>query len=343
MPVPLARAGHHQVAGSDAPDLLTLGLDLSLAAHDVQDLAAVVRVPVGASSGLKADHQDPDRLGVLVDQFLRHRAGEIVTAASRFGGGVVVIGDLHGHSLADFTLAGDRPYHQVVDTYPAGGPVRPGPDTGGPLRIPLAITAVALLAAYAVETLLATHARYFSWDPGVERSVQALPWGGIGGLFVAFDRFEGLYQVGFAVLLILFILVVNRGATLLVVAGALSASVYYLTQASVHRPRPDPHLVHVTRHTSDYSYPSGHVVFFLWVAVLVTVALRHSSVPRAVRVMISAVLVGAFALATIGRMYLGEHWPSDVLAGLLLGSGWSLGILSVRRLTASSLGGQGGE
>lgn len=204
------------------------------------------------------------------------------------------------------------------------------------MRVPVALLGLLLLAAYGLETAIATRSRFFSWDPAVERSVQALPWGGISGLFKGFDRFEGLYQVGFAILLILFIFLVNRGATLMIVAGALSASAYYVTQALVHRPRPDPNLVHVTRHTSDFSYPSGHVVFFLWVAVLVSVGMRQSRVPPVLRVVISVVLGLAFLIATIGRLYLGEHWPSDVIAGLLLGSGWTAGVLSVKRLTRTT-------
>ena len=213
---------------------------------------------------------------------------------------------------------------------------RSAPAAAGPVRVPIVLAGALLLAAYALETFLATRAPYFSWDVGAERWVQAVPAGGISTLFNGFDRFEGLYQVGFAVLMILFIFLVNRGATLMIVAGALSASVYYVTQALVHRPRPDQHLVHVTRHTSDFSYPSGHVVFFLWVAVLVSVAMRQSLVPRTLRLVISTVLVLAFVIAAIGRLYLGEHWPSDVLAGLLLGSGWTAVILSVRPLTAAT-------
>jgi undecaprenyl-diphosphatase len=39
----------------------------------------------------------------------------------------------------------------------------------------------------------------------------------------------------------------------------------------------------------------------------------------------------------IGRIYMGEHWPSDVLAGLALGLGWTALALSVRRLSDPAL------
>jgi membrane-associated phospholipid phosphatase len=39
------------------------------------------------------------------------------------------------------------------------------------------------------------------------------------------------------------------------------------------------------------------------------------------------------AVVIVGRVYTGEHWPSDVLAGLLLGAGWTLLGLSIRPLS----------
>jgi undecaprenyl-diphosphatase len=77
-------------------------------------------------------------------------------------------------------------------------------------------------------------------------------------------------------------------------------------------PRPDllPHLDIV--HT--YSFPSGHavgnMVFFGALAMLA--ARRHASVAAAL----------AIALIGVSRVWLGVHWPSDVLAGWIEGLGW---------------------
>lgn len=73
-----------------------------------------------------------------------------------------------------------------------------------------------------------------------------------------------------------------------------------------------------------FSYPSGHAgsatVAYL---VLVALAWPHRRLRRAVLAGALIVILGA----GFGRFYLGVHWPTDVLAGYLLGGMWvSLGI-----------------
>lgn len=87
------------------------------------------------------------------------------------------------------------------------------------------------------------------------------------------------------------------------------------------RPRPEivPRLVEVT----GFSYPSGHsfgaTSFYL---LLMFLAFRSYPARRA-RILF-AVLAGIFiGLVCLSRVYLGVHYPSDVLSGILLGSAWS--------------------
>lgn len=194
---------------------------------------------------------------------------------------------------------------------------------------------VLLLLAYSVETALVFGRPYFGWDVPAEHAVQSIGWGSLVDAMRIFDRFEGFWQVGLALLAIAAVFAINRRATWLVLAGALSSAVYYLSQLETHRPRPDAHLVHVLRHTTQGSYPSGHAVFFTWLAILLPLAIRP--VWRGWWVLAG---LGALSLvvASVGRMVVGEHWPSDVLGGLLLGLGWSLFALGVRALSEPVLG-----
>lgn len=85
----------------------------------------------------------------------------------------------------------------------------------------------------------------------------------------------------------------------------------------VDRPRPDFFLVSSGPHLS--SFPSGHTLFatiFFGIAILfVGEWVRHPSVKRGLQ----AGLVLLIMAMGASRVYLGFHWPSDVLGGYLFG------------------------
>jgi len=121
------------------------------------------------------------------------------------------------------------------------------------------------------------------------------------------------------------------------VVGALSGAIYTLTAMVIQRPRPSADLVHVIRHTGSSSYPSGHVAFFSWFLVLLIVCLAVGRLPKA---LVAATWIAAAVVllaVSIGRVYLGEHWPSDIVGGLALGLGWTALALSVRLLSNPGL------
>lgn len=113
----------------------------------------------------------------------------------------------------------------------------------------------------------------------------------------------------------------RRNDSLLVIgatAGVLALGVGL--KAIVERPRPAlaDHVVFV----HSWSYPSGHSLNSMAVLGLLTVlAVRER--PGALRRTALAAL-GAFLVVAVGfsRVYLGVHWPSDVLAGWLIGVLW---------------------
>jgi undecaprenyl-diphosphatase len=113
-----------------------------------------------------------------------------------------------------------------------------------------------------------------------------------------------------------------RSAVLILVAiagGTLSSTVLKLT---FNRPRPDvvAHLVHV----SSTSFPSGHSLIAAVIYPTLGALLASLSVNR--RTKLYYLLSAVFIMLLVGasRMYLGVHYPSDVLAGLSLGLAWSL-------------------
>ncbi len=203
----------------------------------------------------------------------------------------------------------------------------------GLVRLPLLAVALVAFAGFALDAFVVLGHPAFGWDVGIERAVQQVGWGPLAAVFGAADWFEGLKQVAAAAVGLLLVAVLNRRGFLLMAWGALSGGAYQLLELFVHRPRPEATLVHVIRHTNGWSFPSGHVIFFTWFIAYLLLILGRPHLPRPVFIA-GWVLQGVvLVIIGIGRVYTGEHWPSDILAGLLLGVGWTLLGLSIRPLS----------
>jgi undecaprenyl-diphosphatase len=206
-----------------------------------------------------------------------------------------------------------------------------------PFRWPLLGVGLLLLAIFAGLTLYAVGHQYMPFDISIERSIQAVSWGPLVTVFNWFDWLEGTRQLYAGIAAIAVVAVISWRRAPLIAVGALAGPIYSIIQGIIQRPRPSADLVQVIRHTGSFSFPSGHVVFFSWVLVLLVVCLAFGRLPRAL--LSIAWLAAALVLLVdcIGRIYLGEHWPSDVIAGLALGLGWTSLVLSVRLLSNPAL------
>lgn len=103
------------------------------------------------------------------------------------------------------------------------------------------------------------------------------------------------------------------------VAALLPPLLNIIVKEWIRRPRPTVDVVEVFRILDSYSFPSGHVMFyigffgFLW---FLTFALLKPSVGR---LLLLIVLGSLIAFVGVSRIYLGQHWSSDILGAALLG------------------------
>ena len=113
----------------------------------------------------------------------------------------------------------------------------------------------------------------------------------------------------------------RRQAALLVVTVLLAQFSSEALKAIYDRPRPD--LVPYGSYVYSASFPSGHSM--LSAAVYMTLAVLIASLePRRATKALVFVLAAAIMIAVgASRVYLGVHWPSDVLAGWSAGAAWA--------------------
>ncbi|HML95692.1 MAG TPA: phosphatase PAP2 family protein [Thermodesulfobacteriota bacterium] len=119
------------------------------------------------------------------------------------------------------------------------------------------------------------------------------------------------------------LLIKRRDLMLYLAAAAITGTIFSnLLKAGFSRPRPDvvPHEIVV--YTA--SFPSGHSLVAAVIYLTLGVLLTEAQTRYRLRIYILSVAIVLTFLVGISRIYLGVHWPSDVLAGWLAGTAWAI-------------------
>ena len=179
-------------------------------------------------------------------------------------------------------------------------------------------TALALLFA-----VLAAFAAFYDRFPADERIAHTLQDAGVpvlGGFFDLVNTLgDGWFYFPFVALAAL-AFAVSRAwlEAVLVVLVFVPRAVNSTLKEWIERPRPSADLVDVSDQASNFSFPSGHAVALTALFGLLFFLLPALVPWRPVRRLLQAGCVLAVAAAGPARVYVGVHWPSDVLGGYLL-------------------------
>jgi undecaprenyl-diphosphatase len=144
---------------------------------------------------------------------------------------------------------------------------------------------------------------------------------------------------GFTVLALITILVVGyllierkpRAAAFVAVAIAGAEGLSLALKGLFERPRPDvvPHLLYV----NSWSFPSGHSMLSAAVYLTLGALLARQQTKLFLKAYILIVALMLAFLVGLSRVYVGVHYPTDVIGGWAAGSAWAAGCwLLARRL-----------
>jgi undecaprenyl-diphosphatase len=119
----------------------------------------------------------------------------------------------------------------------------------------------------------------------------------------------------------------RRSALTMLVSVVSGVVISQTTKMAYARPRPElvPHGAEVY----SASFPSGHSMMAAVVYLTLGALLARTQADPRVKAFILGISVLLTLMVGASRVYLGVHWPTDVLAGWVLGGVWALACWSV--------------
>jgi undecaprenyl-diphosphatase len=189
-----------------------------------------------------------------------------------------------------------------------------------------AVGAVVLAAM----SIAAHNLAYFPVDLGTSRAVQAYHpgWLDTATSALSWTGFPPQSDVLFGVIVVvLFALGHRLAAAAEILAAVGSGGLYLVLQQVVGQPRPSADLVLVAGPIQNSGFPSGHLATFVAVFGFLAFLGYRGLYPSAMRWLPVGLVGVLLLLMSFARIYAGQHWASDVLAGCLLGGLWLAAII----------------
>lgn len=160
---------------------------------------------------------------------------------------------------------------------------------------------------------------------GLDTSIQTVVRGDLPALATAFFSnitllFNTSIVVGWVLVLVVFLVAKKKKHSALFLAGNLATSGLVIVVLKNIFQRPRPAIQHLVEE-HGFSFPSGHSLAATLVCgsliILAGLAVKNVTARRTIQFLLGLLVV----IILISRVYVGVHYPSDVLAGLFLGLG----------------------
>jgi undecaprenyl-diphosphatase len=126
-----------------------------------------------------------------------------------------------------------------------------------------------------------------------------------------------------------YLLLIGRRVAAWLMLGAVLGGVALNSVLKLFFARPRPELVAPAVKVYTASFPSGHAAISAITYLTLAALLARTTTSRRIRTYFIAIGVLLTFLIGLSRVYLGVHYPTDVIAGWCLGSAWALACWAV--------------
>ncbi len=151
---------------------------------------------------------------------------------------------------------------------------------------------------------------------------------GPGWLEEAMRDFTALGGIGVLAAITLtvigYLVLVHKHRVAVMIGGAVTSGVLLSSVLKLGFGRSRPDLVPHISEVYTQSFPSGHAMLSAVVYLTLGALLARTQAEPRVKIYLLSVAATVTVIVGISRVYLGVHWPTDVLAGWIIGAGWAL-------------------
>jgi membrane-associated phospholipid phosphatase len=180
-----------------------------------------------------------------------------------------------------------------------------------------------------ISVILAVFAHFTSYFPGdipAARFIQSLSSQGITSFMTLVS--QGFTNIPAVVLVVACVVIVwwrlGRLEGIIMAAVGAFSPVANLFKLIIQQPRPPATLIDIITPAGGLGFPSGHAFFAATVlGMLIYFVLRYVSL-RPLKELLVSGLIFIILLVGYSRVYLGDHWVSQVIASYIIAAGFLL-------------------